>query len=140
MSDYNLRFLASQAAPGIIFTAADSPNPLAPGNFAGWSHGSFRLGTTDKLDELVEDGGHWVGTVHVLAEDVINMTASYFPVKGSPDNIQLAGPIMMSQGESRIAIVGGGGQFAGARGEATLTVAMSDHGTPLYRYELAFNA
>jgi hypothetical protein len=140
MTDYNLRFLASQAAPGIVFTAADKPNPLAPGNFAGWSSDSFQLGESNALTDLAEDGGQWVGTVHVVAEDVINMTATYFPVRGSEDNVQLAGPIMLRQGSSAIAIVGGAGRFSGARGTASLTVAMSDKDTPIYRYELNFSA
>ncbi len=140
MSQYTLRFLASQAAPGIVFTPAVDPNPMTPGNFAGWSSDSFRSTDEVSLERLEADGGHWVGTVHLLPDGVINMVASYFPVKGSADNIQLSGPIMSQAGESAIAIVGGGGKFAGARGEARCSLRMSDQDTPLYAYELSFEA
>jgi len=139
MSKFTLRFLVSQAAPQIVFTtAADSTNPMAPGNMAGWSSPSFKLTDDNALDTLVEDGGQWVGTVHMLPDRVFNMTATYFPVKGSVDNIQFAGPIMSGHSESAIAIVGGGGKFAAARGQARCVVAMSDQETPIYRYVLEF--
>lgn len=139
MSEYTFRFLASQAAEGIIFTPPNSDNPVAPGNRASWSSASFKLTDSVALSDLVEDGGHWVGTVHMLPDHVVNMTATYFPVRGQVDNIQFAGPIMVSHEESAIAIVGGGGKFSGARGHARCVVAMSDKGTPLYRYELTFS-
>jgi hypothetical protein len=138
MSEYTFRFLVSQAADGVVFTAADSPNPLAPGNLAGWSSASFRLTDSNSLSDLEPDTGHWIGTVQLLPDAVINMIATYFPVKGSLDNVQLVGPIMMGQDESAIAIVGGGGKFAGARGQARCVATMSDKQTPLYRYELKF--
>jgi hypothetical protein len=139
MSEYKFRFIANQADSGIVFTSAkDSSNPIAPGNLAGWSSPSFKLTDSTILAELEEDGGHWVGSVHMLPEGVVNMSASYFPLKGAPDNIQFAGPIMMAQSESAIAIVGGGGKFAGAKGQARCVVAMSDKETPIYRYELSF--
>jgi len=140
MSEYTFRFLASQAAPTIVFTAADEANPMAPGNRAGWSSPSFKLSESNALASLVEDGGHWLGTVHMLPDHIFSMSATYFPVKGAVDNIQLSGPIMSRQPESAIAIVGGGGKFAGARGQARCVVAMSDKDTPIYRYELTFNA
>ena len=95
---------------------------------------------TRALADLVEDSGRWVGTVHFLAKDVVTMTATYFPVRGEPDNIQLTGPILFGEAESCIAVVGGGGKFTGARGQARCVVGMSDQGSPLYRYQLTFNA
>ena len=138
MSEYTFRFIANQAAPGIVFTPAVAEELVAPGNLAGWSSASFRLTDANELEALEEDGGHWVGAVHMLSDGIFNMTASYFPTRGSADNIQLVGPIMSGQPESAIAIVGGGGQFAGARGQARCVMAMSDQNTPLYRDELKF--
>jgi hypothetical protein len=140
MSEYTFRYLISQADDGVVFSAPEGTDPSKPGNLACWSSPSFRLSDSDALADLAEDGGHWVGTVQFLAKDVVNMIATYFPVKGQPDNIQLAGPILFGQQESAIAIVGGGGKFAGARGEARCVVAMSDQKTPLYRYQLRFDA
>jgi hypothetical protein len=130
--------LASQAAPGIVFSSADAPNPLAPGNFAGWNSASFEMTDSNVLSELKEDGGEWVGTVHIISDAVINMTATFFPVEGEADNIQFAGPLMTKHSESKIAIVGGAGKYAGAWGQARCVVAMSDQNTPIYRYELRF--
>jgi hypothetical protein len=136
MSEYTFRFIASQAADGVVFTAAADPNPMSPGNLAGWSSASFALTDSNRLSDLEPDGGHWVGAVHMLPDSIVNMTATYFPIKGKVDNIQLAGPIMTTQPESAIAVVGGGGKFASARGQARCTLALSDQGTPVYRYEL----
>lgn len=136
MSEHKIRFIANQAAPGLVFTPAADPDPMAAGNFAGWSSESFKPTDSDRVASLEADGGQWVGTVHMLGDNVVNMTATYFPVKGEPDNIQLAGPLMMARPESAIAIVGGGGRFAGARGVARCAIAMSDVNAPLYRYEL----
>jgi hypothetical protein len=141
MSDYKLQFMADQADAGITFTPAKSAeNPFAPGNFASWSSPSLRLTDATKRADLEADGGHWVGTVHMLPGGVFNMTATYFPVKGKPDNVQLVGPIMSDLSESAIAIVGGGGIYTGARGQARCVVAMSDNETPIYRYHLTFEA
>ena len=140
MSNITFRFIANQADKGIIFTpAADSSNPMAPGNFAGWSSPSCRLTDSHALADLEEDGGHWVGTVQMLPDGVVNMTATYFPVRGAADNIQLAGPLMMGQSESAIAVVGGGGKYARAQGQARCVFAMSDKDTPIYRYEVSFS-
>ena len=138
MTEYNFQFIASQADEGIIFTPADAPNPVAPGNRAGWSSPSFKLMDSTRLQDLDADGGHWVGTVSMLPDNIVNMTSSYFPTRGDMDNVQLVGPIMGGQSESAIAIVGGGGKFAGARGEARCVTVMSDKQTPLYRYSLTF--
>jgi hypothetical protein len=46
----------------------------------------------------------------------------------------------MAQRESAVAVVGGGGKFTGARGQARCVVSMSDRDTPIYRYELTFEA
>ena len=140
MSKYTFRFLVSQAARGVVYSAAKGANPVEPGNYAGWSSPSFKLTDSNALGDLVEDGGNWVGTVHMLPDNVYNMTATYFPEAGSIDNIQIAGPIMMGNSESAIAIVGGGGKFAGARGQARCVAAMSDQNTPIYRYVFEFNA
>jgi hypothetical protein len=140
MSEYTFRFLINQADDGVVFAAPEGTDPMKPGNLACWSSPSFKLTDSDALADLAEDGGQWVGTVQFLAKDVVNMVATYFPVKGSVDNLQLAGPIMFDQPESAIAIVGGGGKFAGARGQARCVVGMSDAGAPLYRYHLNFNA
>jgi hypothetical protein len=138
MTTHNFRFIASQAAEGTVFTPAVDPNPMTPGNLAGWSSVSFKLTDGNRLDALEEDGGHWAGTVHMLPDNILSLHGTYFPVKGSKDNIQLAGQLMLREPESAIAIVGGGGKFAGARGEARCTLGMSDKETPLYRYELEF--
>jgi hypothetical protein len=141
MSEYKLQFMADQADTGITFTPAKSnENPFAPGNFASWSSPSLRMSDTTKRAELQEDGGHWIGTVHMLPDGVFNMSATYFPVKGQPDNVQFAGPIVSNLPESAIAVVGGGGIYAGARGQARCVVAMSDHDTPIYRYHVTFEA
>lgn len=138
MSEYNFQFLVNQADNGVIFTPAKvSSNPFAPGNYAGWSSPSYKMSDSDVLADIEQDGGHWIGTVHMLPDNIVNMTATYFPVKGSPDNIQFAGPIMAGQSESAIAIVGGGGKYAGATGQARCVLAMSDKDTPLYRYHLS---
>jgi hypothetical protein len=140
MSNITFRFIANQADKGIVFTpAADSSNPMAPGNFAGWSSPSCRLTDSNVLAELAEDGGQWIGSVHMLPEGVVNMTATYFPVRGAVDNIQLAGALMTGQSESAVAVVGGGGKYAGAKGQARCVVAMSDKDTPIYRYEVSFS-
>jgi len=139
MSEYTFRFLVNQADSGVIFTSAKvSSNPFAPGNQASWSSPSFKLSDATALQELEKDGGHWVGTVHMLPDNIFNMNATYFPIRGEADNIQFAGPIVASQSESAIAIVGGGGKYVGARGQARCVVAMSDKETPLYRYEVSF--
>jgi hypothetical protein len=140
MSQYTFRFMINQADEGVVYAQGESENPAAPGNLACWSSPSFKLGDSDAIADLAEDGGHWVGTVQFLAKDVVNMIATYFPVKGAPDNIQLTGPILFEHGESSIAIVGGGGKFAGARGEARCVIGMSDLNVPLYRYTLQFSA
>lgn len=140
MTAHRLQFIASQAADGVVFTLTDPDNPMAPGNRAGWSSESFALTDSNRLADLQSDGGHWVGTVHMLPDDVVNMTATYFPTRGESDNVQLVGPLMLGQAESAVAIVGGGGKFAGARGQARVVLVMSDQGTPLYRYDLDFQA
>jgi hypothetical protein len=136
MKQHTFNFIANQAAPGIVFTPAVAPEPMTPGNFAGWSSASFAPNESNLVEALEPDGGHWVGTVHMLGDGVVNMSATYFPVKGEPDNVQLAGPLMTAAPESAVAIVGGGGRFAGARGEARVRIAFSDVGAPLYRYEM----
>jgi hypothetical protein len=47
---------------------------------------------------------------------------------------------MSAQSESAIAVVGGGGKYAGARGQARCVVAMSDENAPLYRYHVSIEA
>jgi len=139
MSEYTFQFVASQAAEGHVFTPANADNPMTPGNRAGWATQSFKLTDSDRLEDLESDGGQWVGTVHMLPNNAVSMTSTYFPTAGEVDNVQLAGPIMMGQPESAIAVVGGGGKFAGARGQARCVIVMSDKQTPMYRYDLTFH-
>ncbi len=88
MSEYTLRFLASQAADTIVFSGpADAHDPTAAGNFGSWHMPSFRLTDTQRLDELEADGGLWIGNVWALPGNIFNMVASYFPVSDQPDHI-----------------------------------------------------
>jgi hypothetical protein len=135
MSTYTFRFQISQADDGVIFTPARDPNPLTPGNLAGWSSPAFELNDSNDLADLEPDGGHWVGAVHMLPDNLVNMTATYFPVKGAKDSVQVTGVLSMAS-ECWLAVTGGTGKFAGARGQAKCVPALSDKHTPIYRYEL----
>ena len=139
MSHHTLQFTINQAAPGVVFSPTNTPEPVAAGNRAGWSSESYELSDSNRVADLEPDGGHWVGTVNMLPDDIFNISATYFPSKGSIDNIQIVGPIVARHSESALAIVGGGGKYAGARGQARCVVAFSDAGAPLYRYSLEFD-
>jgi hypothetical protein len=77
MSQHTFQFVVNQAHHGIVFTpAADRDNPMAPGNMAGWSSPSYAMTDSNVVDTLEEDGGHWVGTVHMLPDGIFNMTAT----------------------------------------------------------------
>ena len=67
------------------------------------------------------------------------MMATWFPVAGGKDSIQFAGPLLKDQAFSYVAVVGGTGKYAGARGEAKSSGAMSDSNTPIFIYEISIS-
>ena len=66
------------------------------------------------------------------------MTATYTPNENAPDSLQFVGIVRKDQPLSHVALVGGTGKYAGARGQAVSSVAMSDRKTPLFTYEITY--
>jgi hypothetical protein len=134
MGEYHLTFVASQIHEQITFRG--DPSKFESGDAAWWSMPSFKNTGERTLSALEKDGGHWRGQVHILPDGSLNMLATWYPVAEGPDPIQFAGPIVMGR-PCHVSIVGGTGKYAGARGEAKATMAMSDKDTPLYIYEIS---
>ena len=135
MSEQNLSFAASQVEEKITFKG--DPSKYEAGDAAWWSMPSFKNNGEYKLDAMEKDGGHWRGQVNILPDGAFNMMATWFPVADGQDSIQLAGPLLKEKEATYVAIVGGTGKYAGARGEAKSTVAMSDSNTPIFIYEIS---
>ena len=134
MPQHELSFMASQAADSIHFRG--NPAEFGPGDAAWWSMPSFEVTDDNTLANLKPDGGLWQGMVQILPNGSFNMQANWSPVKGGPDSIQFLGPVQKDQPVSHVAIVGGTGKYAGCRGQARATVAMSDQNTPIFGYSI----
>ena len=137
MAKQNLSFAVSQIEDKITF--AGDPGNFKAGNAVWWSMPSFKNNGEHKLGAMEKDGGHWRGQVNILPDGAFNMVATWFPVDGGQDSIQVVGPVLKEKEFSHVSIVGGTGKYAGARGEAKSTVAMSDSNTPIFIYELSFS-
>ena len=131
-----LNFRVHQAEPQIQFRG--NPDALTGSDAIWWSMPSFHVGDETTIDSLERNGGRWRGTVQILPDGAFNMMATYTPDEGAPDSLQFLGIVRKDLPVSHVALVGGTGKYAGARGQAKSGVAMSDRGTPLFTYEISY--
>jgi len=135
MAEQKLSFAVSQIEEKISFRG--DPSNFETGDAAWWSMPSFKNNGEHRLDAMEKDGGQWRGQINILPDGAFNMMATWFPVVGGRDSIQFAGPLLKQEAADYVAVVGGTGKYAGARGEAKSTLAMSDRDTPIFIYEIS---